>query len=76
MGVELFGAEHVVFFALACFIAYFFSGHSGIYSAQQIAVPKITSSDFFSETSLTSAVKRRGYLHEKLAKYYHLIKKH
>lgn len=36
MGVELFGAEHVVFFALACFIAYLFSGYIGIYGTQQI----------------------------------------
>lgn len=35
MGMELFGAEYTLFFALACFTAYFFSGHSGIYSAQR-----------------------------------------
>lgn len=35
MGVELFGAEHLVFFALACFIAYLCSGHIGIYGYQQ-----------------------------------------
>ena len=34
MGVELFGAEHVVYFALACVIAYLISGHSGIYGSQ------------------------------------------
>lgn len=41
MGIELFGGEHTLLFAVACFTAYFFSGHSGIYSAQRIAVPKI-----------------------------------
>ena len=40
MGLELFGAQHAVYFAVACFVAYFFSGHSGIYSAQRLGVPK------------------------------------
>lgn len=40
MGVELFGANNVLFYAVACFTAYYFSGHSGIYSAQKIAVVK------------------------------------
>jgi H+/Cl- antiporter ClcA len=40
MGVELFGANNVLFYAVACFTAYYFSGHSGIYSAQKIAVSK------------------------------------
>lgn len=40
MGIELFGAEHTVYFALACFIAYYCSGHSGIYHAQRIGVAK------------------------------------
>jgi len=35
MGVELFGPEHAVFFAIACFIAYLASGHSGIYPSQK-----------------------------------------
>lgn len=42
MGIELFGAQHAVYFATACFIAYFFSGHSGIYVSQRVAVPKMT----------------------------------
>lgn len=40
MGIELFGTDNVVYFAVACFTAYYFSGHSGIYSAQRIAVKK------------------------------------
>jgi H+/Cl- antiporter ClcA len=35
MGIELFGGEHAMLFAIACFTAYFFSGDSGIYSAQR-----------------------------------------
>nr|WP_067058865.1 voltage-gated chloride channel family protein [Mucilaginibacter sp. L294] len=40
MGIELFGGEYAIFFAVACFTAYFFSGEAGIYSAQRIAEPK------------------------------------
>jgi hypothetical protein len=40
MGVELFGSGHTVYFATACFMAYYFSGHSGIYSSQRLVVPK------------------------------------
>ncbi len=40
MGVELFGSQNVVYFAVACYVAYYFSGHSGIYSAQRTAIVK------------------------------------
>lgn len=40
MGIELFGAQHASYFALACFVSYFFSGHSGIYLSQRIGVAK------------------------------------
>ncbi len=40
MGIELFGAHHTPFFAVACFVAYYFSGHSGIYGAQRIGGAK------------------------------------
>jgi H+/Cl- antiporter ClcA/PII-like signaling protein len=40
MGVELFGATHIVYMAAACFLAYLFSGHSGIYLSQRVAIPK------------------------------------
>ncbi|MES2064053.1 MAG: voltage-gated chloride channel family protein [Bacteroidota bacterium] len=40
MGIELFGGEYAIFFAVACFTAYFFSGEAGIYSAQRVAEPK------------------------------------
>ncbi len=41
MGVELFGATHILYFAIACYTAYYFSGHTGIYSSQRVAVPKL-----------------------------------
>ncbi len=40
LGIELFGAGNGVYLATACVIAYRFSGHSGIYAAQRLAVPK------------------------------------
>ncbi|WP_428331748.1 voltage-gated chloride channel family protein [Mucilaginibacter sp.] len=69
MGIELFGGEYALFFAVACFTAYFFSGHSGIYSSQQIAVPKVFDAYLTEDTSLADASKRRGYLHQKFSKY-------
>jgi H+/Cl- antiporter ClcA len=40
MGVELFGTDNILYYAVACFTAYYFSGHTGIYQAQRIAVSK------------------------------------
>ncbi|TEW54953.1 voltage-gated chloride channel protein [Psychromonas sp. RZ22] len=41
MGVELFGSEYLLYFAVVCYTAYFFSGHTGIYASQRIAVSKL-----------------------------------
>ena len=43
MAVELFGPSHLVYFAVGCFIAYFFSGHSSIYGSQRIGTAKHSS---------------------------------
>jgi H+/Cl- antiporter ClcA len=40
MGIELFGSENMIYYAVACFTAYYFSGHSGIYNSQRVAVSK------------------------------------
>ncbi|MEZ6067157.1 MAG: voltage-gated chloride channel family protein [Planctomycetaceae bacterium] len=40
MGIELFGGEYAVYFAVATFTAYLCSGHSGIYLSQRIGTPK------------------------------------
>ncbi len=40
MGIELFGIECGVFIAIACFVAYLFSGHTGIYQSQIVGSPK------------------------------------
>lgn len=41
MGIELFGSQHTLYYAIACFIAYYFSGHSGIYQSQKAGVSKL-----------------------------------
>jgi H+/Cl- antiporter ClcA len=41
MGVELFGSENLLYYAIACFSAYYFSGHAGIYTSQRLAVSKV-----------------------------------
>jgi H+/Cl- antiporter ClcA len=40
MGVELFGSDNILYYAVACFTAYYFSGKSGIYSSQKVAITK------------------------------------
>ncbi len=40
MGIELFGAESAPYLALACFIAYLFSGNAGIYRSQGMSTGK------------------------------------
>lgn len=50
MGVELFGSHNILYYAVACFTAYYFSGHSGIYGSQRLAVSKfhLTASEEYS----------------------------
>ncbi len=55
MGIELFGAQHGVYFAAACFVAYHFSGHSGIYLSQRIGVAKRDGSALPPDASLREA---------------------
>jgi len=52
MGFELFGATYGVYIAAACFLAYVFSGHSGIYLSQRIAIPKSPQLNLPPEVSL------------------------
>lgn len=40
MAIELFGAEIGVYAAIACVVAYLFSGHTGIYRAQRVGHAK------------------------------------
>lgn len=40
MAIELFGSDIAVYAALACVVAYLFSGHTGIYRAQRVGHAK------------------------------------
>ncbi|MBB6484132.1 voltage-gated chloride channel family protein [Rhizobium lusitanum] len=44
MGIELFGATHTVYLAVACFLAYICSGHTSIYLAQRLGIAKSAAS--------------------------------
>ena len=63
MGLELFlpGSSGLVdsgfgiYLAIACFLAYLFSGHSGIYLSQRIGTPKVDSTTALPEMSLRIA---------------------
>ncbi len=55
MGVELFGATHIVYLATACFLAYACSGHYGIYLSQRIAVAKSANLQWPPATALRDA---------------------
>lgn len=48
MGIELFGIESGIYLGIACIVAYFSSGHTGIYSSQKISGPKRVVSRKFS----------------------------
>ncbi len=52
MGIELFGADAIVYIAVACYLSYLFSGHTGIYLSQRIAVPKTASPSLPPDASL------------------------
>ena len=49
----------VIYLATACFLAYLFSGHSGIYLSQRIGRPKLHRSELGPEPSLRSTRERR-----------------
>ena len=69
MGVELFGSEYALFFAVACFTAYFFSGESGIYSSQRIAIPKIFDDESPVESIAEAEQLRQKQMRRRIAKY-------
>jgi len=59
MGIELFGGEYALYFAIACFTAYYFSGHTGIYSAQRVVADKGNVSDYGAPQTLKSIREER-----------------
>lgn len=40
MGIELFGSDAAIYMFIACIVSYLFSGHTGIYTSQQIGISK------------------------------------
>lgn len=59
MGIELFGSEGALYMFIACLVSYVFSGHSGIYSSQQIGVSKSSLLSIPPDTRLDSDRARR-----------------
>jgi len=59
MGVELFGSHYALYYAIACFLAYLCSGHSGIYLSQRIGTPKWNSAPLPPDASLRTARELR-----------------
>jgi H+/Cl- antiporter ClcA len=52
MGIELFGAGFAPYLAVACFVAYLVSGHTGIYLSQRVGTPKFASDPAHAGASL------------------------
>ncbi|MCZ8513034.1 voltage-gated chloride channel family protein [Paenibacillus filicis] len=60
LGLELFGSEGAVYMFIACIVSYVFSGHSGIYTAQRIGVPKSRLLQGREGTALAALKERRA----------------
>lgn len=60
MGIELFGATHTVYLAVACFLAYICSGHTSIYLSQRIGTAKSAA-----DGGISSGVSIRSLLNTK-----------
>ncbi|GGG05996.1 voltage-gated chloride channel family protein [Paenibacillus aceti] len=52
MGIEIFGSEGALYMFIACIVSYVFSGHTGIYTSQQIGVSKSSLLQIDTDTSL------------------------
>jgi H+/Cl- antiporter ClcA len=60
MGIELFGATHAVYLAVACFLAYICSGHTSIYLSQRLGVAKSAASDNIPADTPLRHIRERG----------------
>jgi hypothetical protein len=56
----------VVYAAVACFVAYLLSGHSGIYLSQRIGTPKISDTSVPLDASLRAVREGRPSLLDRL----------
>lgn len=59
MGVELFSGHYILYYAIACFTAYYFSGHSGIYLSQRVGEPKTNDDDGHTNQTLKQIRDKR-----------------
>jgi H+/Cl- antiporter ClcA len=68
MGAELFDPQYLPYFALTCFVAYLFSGHNSIYSAQSA---EFSNNPDVAQNGNHPALKENQapYLHRKASKY-------
>jgi H+/Cl- antiporter ClcA len=68
LAVELFGADGMLYYSLACSVSYVLSGYSGLYSSQRILYDKLKAQyiDVYANAHLegerTEAEKRFGDL--------------
>lgn len=59
LGIELFGADGAVYLFIACLVSYLFSGHTGIYTSQQIGISKSQLTSFPQGTTLATVKQLR-----------------
>lgn len=59
MGVELFGGHYILYYSVACFTAYYFSGHSGIYLSQRLGNSKIQDDETAANQTLKQIREKR-----------------
>ncbi|MCL6457712.1 MAG: voltage-gated chloride channel family protein [Gorillibacterium sp.] len=59
MGIELFGSSGAIYMFIACLISYLISGHTGIYTSQQIGIPKMRMGKFTEGMTLAEAKEQR-----------------
>jgi hypothetical protein len=59
MGVELFGGDYILYYAIACFTAYYFSGHTGIYLSQRVGLSKTQEGDAATNATLKQIREKR-----------------
>ncbi|WP_349956089.1 voltage-gated chloride channel family protein [Rhizobium sp. ZPR3] len=60
MGIELFGATHTVYLAVACFLAYICSGHTSIYLSQRLGIAKSAASGDIPADMPLRHIRERG----------------
>jgi H+/Cl- antiporter ClcA len=59
LGIELFGSDGLVYMFITCIISYICSGHTGIYTSQQIGVSKFRRLHITDGSTLASIRKNR-----------------